>query len=61
MRANLPISTIPRVTVGASIARPRADASIGPYRQQRNVCLYFWVSDTLLVQTLPFVSVTRAT
>ena len=31
MRANLPISTIPRVTVGAIIARPRADASIGPY------------------------------
>ena len=47
--------------VGAGIAHPRADASIGPYRQQRNVCLYFWVSDTLLVQTLPFVSVTRAT
>ena len=35
MRANLPISTIPRVTVGASIASPRADACIGPYNHTK--------------------------
>ena len=56
MRANLPISTIPRVTVGAIIARPRADACIGPYNHTKTHNNPKTASVLFLVQ-MPFLYV----